>query len=57
MGHFHKDYIEGCPGCRPAVVNLKTGKLVEMHDELMKVINRVWEATTVDERKAFFFVT
>jgi hypothetical protein len=45
-----KQFDDDCPGCRPVVIDVKTGK---PDDRAMAAINQVWEHTTVAERKAF----
>lgn len=52
--HKHED---DCPGCRPAVLDVKTGKPLPDDSEIMVVVNQVWETTTLEERQSFHRVT
>lgn len=52
------DFCDHCPGCRPALIDLKTGKLMAQDSATMKAVNDIWnKQTTYDERKAFIAVT
>jgi hypothetical protein len=46
-----------CPGCRPALLDVKTGKTFAADTPEMKVINCVWSGTTKGERQAFHAFT
>jgi len=48
-----KKYEDGCPGCLPVVLDLKTGQpLPEVHP-LMAAVLEVWKEATRDEKVAF----
>lgn len=52
------EFCDHCPGCRPALVDLKTGNAMAADSEIMILVNRVWNTeTTYAERKAFIDVT
>jgi hypothetical protein len=52
------DFCDHCPGCRPALIDLKTGQLMPPDSPVMIAINRIWNTqTTYAERKAFVEVT
>jgi hypothetical protein len=52
------EFCDHCPGCRPAMFNMKTGQVLQESDPLMININRIWnQETTYAERKAFIEVT
>jgi hypothetical protein len=46
-------FEDNCEGCRPACINPETGEVLAEDDPVMIAINRVWESTTLEERKAF----
>jgi len=48
-----EEFKEDCKGCRPAIMDLKTGKVATRDSPEMIAINRVWLTTTVEERQAF----
>lgn len=52
--HKHDD---DCPGCRPAVLDVATGKPLPDDSEIMVVVNQVWAETTFEERQSFHRVT
>ena len=49
-------FEDDCKGCRPAVLDMKTGQRLPDDHELMKAIDVVWAKTTREERKAFHSV-
>lgn len=52
------EFCDSCPGCRPALVSVETGKRLPDDDPLMAVLNQVWDnQTTYAERRAFIEVT
>lgn len=58
MKHAHREYIEGCRGCRPCVVDPVTGEVLADDSPVMHAINALWDKnTTRTERQAFFRVT
>lgn len=50
-------FEDDCPGCRPALMNPRTGELAAATEPAMQVVNAVWEGTTRAEREAFHRVT
>lgn len=46
-------YEDQCAMCRPILINPKTGKVMAQDSLEMAAINKVWEATTREERQAF----
>lgn len=50
-------FEEDCPGCRPVLLDAKTGKPFDPDHPVMKKINAVWENTTPEERQVFHRVT
>lgn len=52
------EFCDLCPGCRPALFDAITGKVLTADTPTMIVVNRVWDHdTTFEERKAFIAVT
>lgn len=47
--HFEDD----CPGCRPAMIDIKTGKRLPEDSPEMQAVMGVWAKTTIEERRAF----
>jgi hypothetical protein len=51
-------FCDHCPGCRPALVDPLTGKLLPDDSPITVAVNKIWDTnTTYDERKAFIEVT
>jgi hypothetical protein len=48
---------DNCPGCRPALLDMKTGKRLPDDSPVMMVVNYVWAETTLEEREAWHRVT
>lgn len=49
-----KQFDDNCPGCRPVLVNAKTGKALPEDSPTMRVVLEfVWAKTTPEERRAF----
>jgi len=46
-----------CPGCRPAIIDPRTGKVLPADDPVMEIVNRVWEASPIEDQEAFWRVT
>lgn len=44
---------DDCPGCRPAILDVRTGKALPPDDPIMRAVNAVWAQTTLAERQAF----
>ena len=53
----HENYEEGCPGCKPALLDATTGRVLPEDHPIMKCVLRFWETTTTEERTAFHDVT
>lgn len=52
------EFCDHCPGCRPAVIDVQTGKPLPLDSPVMIAVNKVWNnETTYDQRKAFIEVT
>lgn len=52
------EFCDNCPGCRPAMMDVKTGEVMGSDTPMMKIVNDVWDnQTTYAERKAFIEVT
>jgi hypothetical protein len=49
LEHFDDD----CKGCKPCIIDPETGQLMPNDSDIMRVVNKVWSETTVDERAAF----
>jgi hypothetical protein len=52
-----KSFDDECPGCRPMMVDVKTGQAFADDSAEMVAVNRVWSATTLAERQAWHHVT
>jgi hypothetical protein len=46
-------FDDECPGCRPMLVDPKTMQPYADDSVEMRAVNRVWSATTLEERQAF----
>lgn len=52
------EFCDSCPGCRPALMNPKTGQVLQNDDPLMIKVNDIWDnQTTYAQRRAFIEVT
>jgi hypothetical protein len=52
------EFCDSCPGCRPAILDIKTGKSLPKNSPIMIAVNKVWDTqTTLQQRKAFIEVT
>jgi len=52
------EFCDDCPGCRPAMIDAETGKVMSPDSREMQIVNQVWDnETTYAERKAFIEVT
>lgn len=47
--HFDSE----CPGCRPAMMDVKTGRQFADDSPEMTIVNRLWGETTAEERRAW----
>ena len=50
-------FDDDCPGCRPALIDVRTGKVFHSSHPAVQAVNRVWARTTKEEREAFHQVT
>lgn len=50
-------FDDECPGCRPAMVDVKTGLSFADDSIEMKTVNRLWGETSLQERRAWHRVT
>jgi hypothetical protein len=46
-------FSDDCPGCRPAVVDVETGKVLAKDSPIMQTVLAVWATTTREERVAY----
>lgn len=46
-------FDDDCAGCRPAMLDVKTGKPLPDDDPNMVIVNRLWRETTLAERQAW----
>lgn len=52
-----KTYQEDCPGCRPAMIDLKTGQPLPDDNPMMKIVLGLFSEASYGERQAFHNVT
>jgi hypothetical protein len=50
-------FSDDCSGCRPAIVNAKTGEVFADNHPIMQKVLGVWKCTTRQERVIFHRVT
>lgn len=55
MSREHFD--DECSGCRPAIVDAKTGKVMAADSPIMQRVDAVWGAASVMEKKAYHRIT
>ena len=48
---------DNCTGCRPAMMDAKTGRVLPDDAPEMKLLLDVWSKTTLEERQAYHNVT
>jgi hypothetical protein len=48
-----QEYQDNCPGCRPAIVDVKTGVILPDDDPMMVRMLAVWATTSVAQRRAY----
>lgn len=46
-------FEDDCPGCRPAMIDIKTRKRMPEDSPEMQAVLGVWAKTTTEERRAF----
>jgi hypothetical protein len=49
MEHFELE----CTGCKPAMMDVKTGKVLPDDSPEMQVVLRVWNDTPIEDRRAW----
>jgi hypothetical protein len=52
-----EEFDDNCPGCRPAILDLETGKALPEEHPLMVKMAGVWATTSLAERRAWHRVT
>lgn len=52
-----EEFSDECPGCRPALIDVETGKVLPEDSPTMQIIFTVWRRTTRKERQVFHRVT
>jgi len=52
-----KEYQEDCPGCRPVIIDFKTGQRLPDDDPKMVVLLKIWREASHREKVAFHNVT
>ena len=50
-------FDDECPGCRPAMMDVKIRRLFADDSVEMTIVNRLWSETTIEERRAWHRVT
>lgn len=55
MSH-HAEFDPNCEGCRPAMMDAKTGEKLPPNHPTMKVVNALWDASPREEQEACFRV-
>jgi hypothetical protein len=50
-------FSDDCSGCRPSLIDVKTGKVLPEESREMQAILNVWRRTTLRERLVFHRVT
>ena len=52
------EFCDSCPGCRPAMLDMKTGQPLPDDDPIMVAVNRAWDTqTSFAQRRAYIEVT
>ena len=46
-------FDDNCPGCRPAILDLKTGKVLPDDNPVMAKMLGIWATTTLAQRQAY----
>ena len=50
-------FDDECRGCKPAMMNIETGKVEPDDSPSMKIVLQLWSTTTLVERQAWHRVT
>jgi hypothetical protein len=54
----HHEFCDHCPGCRPAILDVTTGRALAADSPMMMRVNKIWDKdTTYAQRKAYIEVT
>jgi hypothetical protein len=48
-----QEFDDNCPGCRPAILDIKTKKVLPDDHPVMRAMLEVWAKTSVGERRAY----
>jgi hypothetical protein len=48
-----EQFDDACAGCRPVMVDVKTGSVYADDSVEMVIVNRLWSETTLEERQAW----
>jgi hypothetical protein len=48
-----EQFDDACAGCRPTMVDVKTGNVYADDSAEMVIVNRLWRETTLEERQAW----
>jgi hypothetical protein len=52
------EFCDTCPGCRPAILDMKKGTPFPEDHPVTQAVNKVWDnETTYEQRKAYIAVT
>jgi len=54
---MNHEFSDDCPGCRPAIMDLRTQKVLPEDSPEMVAIAVMWAETTLNERLVFHRVT
>ena len=49
----YDEFDDNCPGCRPAILDVKTGKVLPDDAPMMQAALGVWRTATTEEKRAF----
>lgn len=52
-----EQFDPNCPGCRPAMLDVMTGQVMDDDHPVMVVVNAIWDASPRDVQEAFWRVT
>jgi hypothetical protein len=47
------EFDDNCPGCRPAIIDVKTKKILPDDDPVMVAMMKIWGETSIYERRAY----
>jgi hypothetical protein len=46
-------FDDNCPGCRPAIIDVKTKQVLPDNHPVMAAMLEVWKKTSIGERRAY----